>query len=110
MNIVRNSVPDDTSQLPRRARISSKRGRPPPSIDRLVKCPRATVPSSRYGTCPFRQETWVGDEGEGEEEDLSTRRNEGTPVLCYSPELRLSSDCSLAADAAVRGIGGAWTK
>lgn len=57
VNIVGNTVPDDTSQLPRRARISSKRGRPPPSIDRLVKCSRATVPSSRYGTCPFGQKT-----------------------------------------------------
>lgn len=90
VNIVRNTVPDDTSKLPRRARILSKRGRSPPSIDRLVKCPRATVPSSRYGTCLFGQE--IGDEEEREEGDLSTRRNEGTPVLRYSPELRSSSD------------------
>jgi len=44
----RNAVPDcDTSQLARRGRISSPARRPPPSIDRLVKCPRATVPRHR---------------------------------------------------------------
>lgn len=43
---IRNIVPDDTSQLARRARISSscaRARRAAFSIDRLVKCPRATV-------------------------------------------------------------------
>lgn len=85
-------------------------GRPPPSIDRLVKCPRATVPRHHDTVrAPFRQETrYVGDNGvKGGKRGGSFDQKEwesSYPIpRARSPKLRLSSDCSLAADAAVRG-------
>lgn len=57
-------------------------GRPPPSIDRLVKCPRATVPRHRDTVrAPFRQETWYVGDKRVKGGSFDQKERESAPIL-----------------------------